>query len=100
MLPDTGGGKHLADWPAVQNEVFTCPDGARVPITGAVGARRHPCDNVRPRMSKNRLYGALACYGGLGLVALAVLVGPFLIIVLIFLGVLAIKSWIAFEKER
>jgi len=51
-------------------------------------------------MSKNRLYGALACYGGLGLVALAVLVGPFLIIVLIFLGVLAIKSWIAFEKER
>ena len=51
-------------------------------------------------MTRKRLYSALSCYGALGLIALAVLNGPFLAVVLILLGALAVKSWIAFEKQR
>lgn len=46
-------------------------------------------------MSKSRLYGALVCYG-----VLAVLKGPFRLAVGIVLAGAAVKSWIAFLRDR
>ncbi len=51
-------------------------------------------------MSKSRLYGALVCYGVLAVAALAVLKGPFRLAVGILLAGAAVKSWIAFLRDR
>lgn len=51
-------------------------------------------------MTKQRLHGVLACYAALALIALSVLKGPFLLVILLILAGLAVKSWVAFQKER
>jgi chromate transport protein ChrA len=51
-------------------------------------------------VTKRRLQQALLSLSILALVGLFVLQGPFRMIVLIFLAGLAVKSWIAYLRER
>ena len=51
-------------------------------------------------MTKKRLDSALVCYGVLAATAVAALDGPFRLVILIFLGGLAVKSWVAYKKEQ
>jgi hypothetical protein len=52
------------------------------------------------RITRRRLYGALAAYGALAVVAAAALDGPMRLVTWIFLGGLAAKSWLAYARER
>jgi hypothetical protein len=51
-------------------------------------------------MTRRRLHGALLCYGILAAIAALVLEGPFRLVTWIFLGGLAIKSWVVYERDR
>jgi len=51
-------------------------------------------------MTRQRLWGAMASYGVLAAISVWVLQGPFLVFLLIFLGVLAAKTWVAYLKDR
>jgi hypothetical protein len=51
-------------------------------------------------MTKKRLDAALVCYVVLAAAAVAALDGPFRLVILIFLGGLAVKSWVAYKKEQ
>lgn len=51
-------------------------------------------------MTRRRLYWALACYGILAGIAALVLEGPFRLVTWIFLGGLALKSWVVYERDR
>ncbi len=51
-------------------------------------------------MTRRRLYSALACYAALAAMAALVLEGPFRLVTWIFLGGLAVKSWIVYERDR
>lgn len=51
-------------------------------------------------MSRRRLRSALVCYAALAAIAALVLEGPFRLVTWIFLGGLAIKSWIVYERDR
>jgi len=50
-------------------------------------------------MTRRRLYAAWGALGGLALGAALVLRGDVRTVILIFLGGLAAKSWIAYKKE-
>jgi hypothetical protein len=47
---------------------------------------------------KTRLYKALGAYGILAALAAFTLDGPFRAVILVFLGGLALKTWIAFKR--
>jgi hypothetical protein len=51
-------------------------------------------------MTRKRLWGALACLGALAGLAAITLDQELRIVVWIFLGGLAVKSWIAAARER
>ena len=51
-------------------------------------------------VTKNRLQIALVCLALLALVGVLTLDGRFRLVVCIFLGGLAVKSWIAYLRER
>gem|GEM_PF-1098909 len=63
------------------------------------GGRPRTIGQARP-MTRERLKGSLICYAALAALALGLLRGPFLTVILIFLGGLAVKSWVAYKKER
>jgi hypothetical protein len=52
------------------------------------------------RITRGRLYAALIAYAVLALVAAATLDGPLRLVTWIFLGGLAVKSWLAYVRER
>ncbi len=52
------------------------------------------------RITRRRLYAALAAYGVLALLAAATLDRPFRLITWVFLGGLAVKSWLVYLRER
>jgi hypothetical protein len=51
-------------------------------------------------MNRKQLYGSLVGYAVLALIGTAVLKGPFLMVMWIFFGGLAVKSWVAYKKEQ
>ncbi|MCW5979492.1 MAG: hypothetical protein KIT09_15550 [Bryobacteraceae bacterium] len=51
-------------------------------------------------MTLRRLKIALLCFALFALIALVTLTGPFRLVVWIFLAGLAVKSWIAYLRER
>jgi len=51
-------------------------------------------------MTRERLKGSLICYAALAALALGLLGGPFLTVILILFAGLAVKSWVAYKKER
>lgn len=52
------------------------------------------------RITRRRLYAALMAYAALALVAAATLDGPLRLVTCIFLAGLAVKSWLAYVRER
>jgi len=55
---------------------------------------------MKTTMSRQRLWGAMAGYGVLAAAALALLQGPFLTFVMVFLGILVAKTWVAYWKDH
>ncbi len=51
-------------------------------------------------MTAERLRKALIIYAGLAGAALMLLKGPFLWMILVLLAALALKSWIAFQRQQ
>jgi hypothetical protein len=51
-------------------------------------------------MTRKRLYGAFACYAVLALAAALALDGPLRLVTWIFLGGLAVKSWVIYLRDR